>query len=100
MAIKKNFAKRNSVGKVEERVKKFATSIEKEANVVKAESKEFGSKIEYRWETSTTEEKIYTIIGIILLILGLYVLKEMIGGLILIILGLLFVTGYFVKKRK
>jgi hypothetical protein len=35
-----------------------------------------------------------------LLILGLYVLKEMIGWLILIILWLLFVTWYFVKKRK
>jgi hypothetical protein len=38
-------------------------------------------------------------LGIIALIWGLYVLKNMIWGLLLIIIGILFVTGYFVKKE-
>jgi hypothetical protein len=42
----------------------------------------------------------FTIIGILLLILGLYVLRNMIGGMLLIVLGLLFVTGFFLKREK
>jgi hypothetical protein len=38
-------------------------------------------------------------LGIIALIWGLYVLKNMIWGLLLIIVGILFVTWYFVKKE-
>ncbi|MEI8008395.1 MAG: hypothetical protein WCI00_02955 [bacterium] len=49
---------------------------------------------------STTEEKMFTIIGIILLIFGLYVLRNMIGGMLLIVLGILFVTGFFLRRKK
>lgn len=70
-----------------------------EAKFVKAEGKVIASGIWNWWEKSSTEEKIYTILGIIALIWGLYVLKNMIWGLLLIIVGILFVTGYFVKKE-
>jgi hypothetical protein len=39
------------------------------------------------------------ILWIILLIRGLVELSQFIRGLILIIFGLLFVTGFFVKKK-
>lgn len=70
-----------------------------EAKFVQEESKVIASGIGKWWDRSSTEEKIYTILGIIALIWGLYVLKNMIWGLLLIIVGILFVTGYFVKKE-
>ena len=88
------------VSAVEMKAKDFAKNFEKEANVIKTEGKEIGSKIGARREESTNEEKIFTILGIILLILGLYVLRNMIGGMLLIVLGILFVTGFFLKRKK
>ncbi len=70
-----------------------------EAKFVQEEGKVIASGIGKWWDRSSTEEKIYTILGIIALIWGLYVLKNMIWGLLLIIVGILFVTGYFVKKE-
>ncbi len=93
-------ATKKTVSTVEVKAKAFAKDFEKEAKVIKAESKEIGSKIWARREVSTTEEKMFTIIGILLLILGLYVLRNMIGGMLLIVLGLLFVTGFFLKREK
>ena len=63
---------------VEQKAKSFAKNVEKEAKVIGAESKEIGSKIGNRRESATTEERAFTILGILLLIFGLYVLKEMI----------------------
>lgn len=71
---------------------------EEEAKFVKDEGKVIASGIGRWWENSSPEEKIYTILGIVALIWGLYVLRGMIWGLLLIIIGILFVTGYFVKK--
>jgi hypothetical protein len=85
---------------VEKKVKAFAKSVEKEAEVVRDESKEIGTKIGSRREVSSTEEKVYTILGILLLIRGLFVLKGMIWGMLLIVLGILFVTGFFIKGKK
>lgn len=91
---------KKTVSTVETKAKDFAKNFEKEAKVIKAESKEIGSKIGTRRELSSTEEKMFTIIGIILLILGLYVLRNMIGGMILIVIGILFVTGFFLRRKK
>ncbi len=96
--IKKTSTTKTSA--VEMKAKSFAKNFEKEAKVIKSESKEIGSKIGARREVSTTEEKIFTIIGIILLIFGLYVLRNMIGGMLLIVIGILFVTGFFLKRQK
>ena len=93
-------ATKKTVSTVELKAKSFAKNFEQEAKVIKAESKEFGSKIWTRRELSTTEEKMFTIIGIILLIFGLYVLRNMIGGMLLIVLGILFVTGFFLRRKK
>lgn len=96
----KKAAVKKAVSTVETKAKAFANNFEKEAKVIKAESKEVGSKIWARRELSTTEEKIFTIIGIILLIWGIYQLKELVRWGILIVLGILFVTGFFIKRKK
>ena len=91
---------KKAVSTVENKAKAFASNFEKEAKVIKAESKEVGSKIWARRELSTTEEKMFTIIGIILLIWGIYQLKELVRWGILIVVGILFVTGFFIKRKK
>lgn len=96
----KKVVKKVSAWAVETKVKSFAKSVEKEADYVKGESKELGNKIWSRRQVASTEEKIYTIIGIVLLIWGVYSLKQLVRGGILIVVGLLFVTGFFIKGRK
>lgn len=91
--------KKTVVKTAEKKFDEVKKQFEEEAKFVKAESKVIASGIGTWWEKSSTEEKIYTILGIIALIWGLYVLKNMIWGLLLIIVGILFVTGYFVKKE-
>lgn len=100
MPTKKPAKKAPAKSAVEVKAKAFAKSVEKEAKEITAEGKEFGSKIGNRWNVASTEEKVYTIIGILLLIFGLYVLRNMIGGMLLIVLGILFVTGFFIKRKK
>jgi hypothetical protein len=105
MPIKKPVKKTVTAAKktasvVETKAKAFAKDVEKEAKVIKAEGQEFGSKIGARREVSTTEEKIFTIIGIILLIFGIYYMRQFLGGMILIVLGILFVTGFFLRRKK
>ncbi len=85
---------------VELKAKAFAQNFEKEAKVLKNESKEFSSKIGARREVASTEEKMFTIIGIILLIVGIYYMRQFIGGMLLIVIGILFVTGFFLKRKK
>jgi len=97
--IKKTAVKK-AVSTVETKAKTFAKNFEKEAKVIKSEGKEFGSKIGTRREVATTEEKIFTIIGIILLIGWIYYMREFIGGMLLIVLGILLVTGFFLKRKK
>jgi len=46
------------------------------------------------------EDNIHKILGIVLLLVGLRQLREWILWLILIIFGILFVTGYFEKMTK
>lgn len=100
MVTKKPIKKAPAKKWVEFKAKVFANNFEKEAKLIKAESKEIWSKIGTRREVSTSEEKIFTIIGIIFLIFGLYVLRNMIGGMLLIVLGILFVTGFFLRRKK
>ena len=99
MPTKKTVKKTPVKSSVEKKAKAFAKSFEKEAKVIKAEGKEFGSKIGTRWEVSTNEEKIFTIIGIILLIFGIYYMRQFFGGMLLIVIGILFVTGFFIKRK-
>ncbi|PJA49282.1 MAG: hypothetical protein CO170_00065 [candidate division SR1 bacterium CG_4_9_14_3_um_filter_40_9] len=97
MAVKKTPIKKVAFNKA--KVNNFKKVVKAEARVIGKEGKEFGHKVGTRRETSNTEEKVYTILGILLLIFGLYVLRQMIGGMILIVIGILFVTGFFMRKK-
>ena len=99
-AKKRGFTTKKTVSAVESKAKSFAKDFEKEARVIKSEGREIGSKIWTRWEVSTTEEKIFTIIGIILLIVGIYYMRQFIGGMLLIVIGILCVTGFFLRRKK
>lgn len=101
-AAKKPAAKavaKKTVAQVEKKLDEAKKQIHEEAKFVQEESKELATGVTKWWNHSSSEEKIYTILGIFALIWGLYVLRSMVGGLILIIVGILFVTGYFVKKE-
>jgi len=97
MAVKKTPVKKLTINRA--KVNNFKKVVKAEAKVIGKESKEFGHKVGTRRETSNTEEKVYTILGILLLIFGLYVLRQMIGGMMLIVIGILFVTGFFMKRK-
>ncbi|MEI6425933.1 MAG: hypothetical protein WCO66_01130 [Candidatus Absconditabacteria bacterium] len=90
---------KTTVTQVEKKLDEAKKQIHVEAKFVQEESKELATGISKWWNNSSTEEKIYTILGIFALIWGLYVLSDMLGGILLIIIGILFVTGYFVKKN-
>jgi len=79
-----------------DRVKK---TVEKEAKFVEKETKQIATWVNNWWKTSSWEEKFYTIVWIILLLLWLYVLRNMLGGMILLVLWILFVTWFFYKKN-
>lgn len=97
---KKAPAKKPTVAvEVEKKLDEAKKQIHEEAKFVQEESKELATGVTKWWNHSSSEEKIYTILGIFALIWGLYVLRSMVGGLLLIIIGILFVTGYFVKKE-
>jgi hypothetical protein len=49
---------------------------------------------------ASDEEKVYMILWILLLLLGLWILRDFVKWLIFIIIWLLFVTGFFVKHHK
>ncbi len=102
-AAKKPAAKKPTVkatvSKVEKKVKKIESQFEEEAKEIKKESKERWNKISARRHTSSTEEKVYMILWIILLVRGLVELSQFIRGLVLIIFWLLFVTWFFVSKK-
>lgn len=70
------------------------------ASEVAAAAKKVEKKAEGWFANVKLEDNIHMIIGIILLVVGLYQLRQWILGLVLIILGILFVTGYFEKKAK
>jgi malate synthase len=100
VVAKKAAPKKSVVTKqVEKKLDEAKKQIHEEAKFVQEESKELATGVSKWWNHSSAEEKIYTILGILTLIWGLYVLRSMVGGLLLIIVGILFVTGYFVKKE-
>jgi len=74
--------------------KKTATSTTKTANTSKKTESWFLGNF-------NREDNLHMIFGIVLLVFGLYQLRAWLLGLLFIIVGILFVTGYFEKgKRK
>ena len=83
--------------------KKIETSVEKvskEVSKVAEDVKETVKDVDGRWKRSSLEEKITTILGIILVARALWHLRAFIRGILLLILGGLLVSGYFNKGLK
>ncbi len=97
MAVKKTTKKKIDLEKKVDEVKDVAKETAKKVEV---HSKNFFSKIGDWWIKSTWEERIYMILWIILLIIGAYILRTILVGLLIIIIGYLFVSWYFVSKKK
>lgn len=96
MPTKKPAPKKANFDKKFQNVKK---TVQTEAKFVEKEWKEIATWVGRRWKVSSSEEKIYTIVWIILLLLWLYVLRNMLGGMILLVIWILFVTGFFHRKN-
>ncbi len=88
---------------MEKKTQEFAKNFEKEAKMIKNEGKIIGSKIGNRREKSSNEEKIFMVLGIIALIRGLSILfkngRRLFMSMLLIVLWILLVTGFFNKKK-
>ena len=97
MAVKKTTKKMIDLEKKVDEVKDVAKETAKKVEV---HSKNFFSKIGDWWIKSTWEERIYMILWIILLIIGAYILRTILVGLLIIVIGYLFVSWYFVSKKK
>lgn len=97
MTDKKTTKKKIDLEKKVDEVKDVAKETAKK---VEFHSKNFFSKIEDWWIKSTWEERIYMILWIILLIIGAYILRTILVGLLIIVIGYLFVSWYFVSKKK
>lgn len=97
MAVKKAATKKSDLEKKFDDVKH---TTEKTAKKVEIESKKIASWVGSWWSKANDEEKIYMVLWIILLIIGLYVLRNIVGWLILIIVWILFVTWFFAKKAR
>ena len=83
--------------------KKFDDVKKTTTKTAKQVEKEFRSKtsgLSSWWSGANDEEKIYMVLWLILLIIGLYLLLDLMLWLLLIITGILFVTWFFVKKHK
>ncbi len=83
--------------------KKFDDVKNTTTKTAKQVEKEFRAKttgLSSWWSRATDEEKIYMVLWIISLAIGLYLLLDLVLWMILIIVGMLFVTWFFVKKHK
>ena len=79
---------------------KGVDKVSKEVSKAAEDVKETMNEVEGRRKRSSLEEKITTIIGIVLFARGLRYLRRFIRGIILLILGGLLFSGYFNKGLK
>ncbi len=59
------------------------------------ETKKIASGVKKWWEKSSAEEITTTIVGIVLLLCALWALRKFVWGVLLLIAGVLCVSGYF-----
>lgn len=88
---------------VDDKVNQVKSMMREEAKFVEKESKEIATGLWKWWKHSTTEEKIYSVVWIILLIIGLYILfnngRWIFVSALFIIIWVLFVNWYFTKRK-
>jgi hypothetical protein len=81
-------------------LEKNLDKVSQEVSEAVEEVKETMNEVGGRWNKSSIEEKITTILGILFLLRGLWRLKTFIRGILLLLLGGLLVSGYFNKWLK
>jgi len=81
-------------------LEKGVDKVSKEVSKAAEDVKDTMNEVEGRRKRSSLEEKITTIIGLILFIRGLRYLRRFIRGIILLILGGLLFSGYFNQGLK
>jgi hypothetical protein len=59
----------------------------------------FAGKVQNRWNHASTEDKVLTILGVLLLIRGLYTLRQFIRWIVLILIGILLINKYFIHRK-
>ena len=74
---------------------KGVDKISQEVSKAAENMKETASNLGGWWKKSSTEEKIATICGVLLLIWGLRKLRQFLWGVILLMLGFFLISGYF-----
>ncbi len=74
--------------------------IKKEAKVIEKQGKKIRGSVSSWWNHASTAEKVTMILGVIFLALALRRLRDMVIGIVLLVLGLLGVTGFFVNKEE
>ncbi|PID35013.1 MAG: hypothetical protein CR971_00250 [candidate division SR1 bacterium] len=72
--------------------------LKKEAKVVEKKGRKLLGSMSTWWNHASTAEKISMIFGIIFLLVALRRLRQIIVGVVFLILGVLGITGFFVKK--
>lgn len=91
MAVKKKAPSKKPAAK------KVATKVVSAAKATASTAKKSEPSF---FENFNREDNLHMFVGIVLLVIGLYQLRQWILGLIFIIIGILFVTGYFEKGKK
>jgi hypothetical protein len=81
-------------------LEKNLDKVSQEVSKVAEDAKETMNEVGGRWKKSSIEEKITTLGGILLLLRGLRILRRFIGGIILLLLGGLLLSGYCNKWLK
>ena len=99
MATKKttNASGKSNYEKKKDDIKQATTKTAKQVE------KEFRAKTSWLgswWSRTSDEEKIYMGLWIILLSIGLYLLLNLVLWMMFIVVGMLFITWFFVKKHK
>lgn len=99
MVTKKSAPKKSAPKKtdLEKKINTVKTTVTKEAKELEKGGKKALNRLEKRWYETPANEKASVIIGIVILIIGLYQLRQFVVGLIIIIIGILLVTGFFTK---
>lgn len=101
MATKKTAPKKSVAKKTdfEKKINTVKSTVNKEAKEFEKEGKNALNRLEKRRYNTPSNERISVIAGIIVLIIGLYQLRQFVVWLIIIILGILLVTGFFTKSH-
>lgn len=102
MVEKKTHAKKTTHKDTAKKIEDVASKVKDEAVVIGKEVEEKGKVLwgglSAWWNESTPAERVSMILWILVLACGLRLLRGFVVGIVLILLGVMGITGFFVKK--